>query len=136
MFYVKRCFIYSFGKKLYNKTSEVIYINKIDISYLGPVLKSMRKSSGLTLEELSARIDISTRHLIAIENECAGISVDCLILLVRALNIPPHAIIYPDWELSDAPESGIQDRFRRLSDRDRELILSLMNKMLDSAPDT
>lgn len=114
----------------------MIHINKIDISYLGLVLKSMRKSRGLTLEELSARIDISTRHLIAIENECAGISVDCLILLVRALNIPPHAVIYPDWEIPDDPQFEMQDLFQRLSSRDRELILALMNKMLETNSDT
>ena len=59
---------------------------------LGDVIKAARQKSGLTIEELANRLDISERYLYRIENEGKKPSFEILYNLIRELAITPDSI--------------------------------------------
>mgnify|MGYP002517552292 CR=1 FL=1 len=79
---------------------------------LGDIIKAARQKSGLTIEELASRVDISDRYLYRIENEGKKPSYDVLYNLIRELAITPDSIFYP--ERSDK-DSEIENLIRMLS---------------------
>lgn len=54
---------------------------------IGRAIKTERKKAGLTREKLAEMIHVSTRYLIAIENDGQAPSFQVLYMLVRTLNI-------------------------------------------------
>ena len=63
---------------------------------IGLAIKTERKKAGLTRENLAEMIHVSTRYLIAIENDGQAPSFQVLYLLVRTLNISIDQYIHTD----------------------------------------
>ena len=60
---------------------------------LGSVIKSARKRSDLTIEELADRVKMSERYLYRIENEGKKPSYDVLYTIIRTLAISPDDLL-------------------------------------------
>jgi len=63
---------------------------------LGAIIKSVRNAKHLTREQLAATLDISPRHLSAIENENQKPSYELLFRIVRELEICADSIFHPE----------------------------------------
>ena len=101
---------------------------------LGDIIKAARQKSGLTIEELANRLDITERYLYRIENQGKKPSFDILYKLIRELGISPDLIFYP--ERSDQ-DSEIEDLIRRLyncDERSLEMIKATATALMDTAP--
>ena len=101
---------------------------------LGDIIKAARQKSGLTIEELANRLDITERYLYRIENQGKKPSFDILYKLIRELGISPDLIFYP--ERSDQ-DSEIEDLIRRLyncDERSLEVIKATAIALIDTAP--
>ena len=101
---------------------------------LGDIIKAARQKSGLTIEELANRLDITERYLCRIENQGKKPSFDILYKLIRELGISPDLIFYP--ERSDQ-DSEIEDLIRRLyncDERSLEVIKATATALMDTAP--
>ena len=101
---------------------------------LGDIIKAARQKSGLTIEELANRLDITERYLYRIENQGKKPSFDILYKLIRELGISPDLIFYP--ERSDQ-DSEIEDLIRRLYNCDErflEVIKATATALMDTAP--
>jgi len=101
---------------------------------LGDSIKAARHKSGLTIEELANRLDITERYLYRIENQGKKPSFDILYKLIRELGISPDLIFYP--ERSDQ-DSEIEDLIRRLyncDERSLEVIKATATALMDTAP--
>lgn len=101
---------------------------------LGDVIKAARQKSGLTIEELANRIDITVRYLYRIENEGKKPSYDVLYKLIRELAISPDSIFYPDKSVAD-PE--VEERLRRLyncDERSIEVIKATATALINTTP--
>lgn len=101
---------------------------------LGDIIKAARRKSGLTIEELANRLDITERYLYRIENQGKKPSFDILYKLIRELGISPDLIFYP--ERSDQ-DSEIEDLIRRLyncDERSLEVIKATATALMDTAP--
>ena len=59
---------------------------------LGDIIKHARQKSGITMENLASKINISTRYLYRIENENKKPSYEILYSLIRELSIPSDII--------------------------------------------
>ena len=98
----------------------------------GSSLRRAREKRDYTREQIADRAEISSRFLAAIENDKRKPSLDVLIRLVNAIGASFDEILAPQMER----ESEITDRIRRLapqcSQRDQELLLALIDKMLDT----
>lgn len=75
---------------------------KLDISYMGPIFKKYRIEAKRTQEEVAERVGITDRFLMALENEEKRPSIDNLLRLVDALNIPGDAILHPQLQHIDS----------------------------------
>lgn len=63
---------------------------------LGSILKAAREKSGITIEALAERAEITERYLYRIENEGKKPSFDVLYKLIRELSISADSIFYPE----------------------------------------
>ena len=101
---------------------------------LGDIIKAARQKSGLTIEELANRLDISERYLYRIENEGKKPSYEILYNLIRELAITPDLIFYPE---RSTKESEVEDLIRRLyncDERSLEVIKATAIALIDTAP--
>jgi len=69
-----------------------------DIDRLGEIIKSARLTNRLTRKQLSQKLNISQRYLIAIENEKQKPSYELLFQIIRELSISADIIFYPELE--------------------------------------
>ena len=101
---------------------------KLDISYMGPIFKKYRIEAKRTQEEVAERVGITDRFLMALENEEKRPSIDNLLRLVDALNIPGDAILHH----IDSEDQQLLRQFMRLSDRDKAVIRAAIQEMLNN----
>ena len=103
-------------------------VRHIDFSF-GTSLRNARENKR---EQIAERAEISPRFLAAIESGRRKPSLDVLIRLVNAIGASFDEILAPQTNT----DSEIVDRIRRLvpqcSQRDQELLLALIDKMLDT----
>lgn len=85
-----------------------------------------------TQEEVAERVGITDRFLMALENEEKRPSIDNLLRLVDALNIPGDAILHPQLQHIDSEDQQLLRQFMRLSDRDKAVIRAAIQEMLNN----
>lgn len=107
-------------------------MENINTAYMGTVFKTARLSAHLTQEEVAEKIGVTTRYIMALENENKHPSLDNLLKLVHTLNIPADAILYPDREIVDNEEEQFIRMFCMLSIREKKIIYATMQAMIDS----
>lgn len=104
-------------------------MEKLDLTYIGVRIKQARLNAKMTQEELGERIGKTSRYIQAIENENKGFSLDTLVRIVRALNLPTDAIIYPEPGIDSEADQWLR-MFRLLSRRDQQILLATAKAML------
>ena len=62
----------------------------------GLILKTARERAGITVEALAEMADVSERYIYRIENEGKKPSYDVLYHLIRALDLSPDLLFYPE----------------------------------------
>ena len=107
---------------------------KLDISYMGPVFKKYRLAAKQTQEEVAEKVGITTRFLMALENEEKRPSLDILLRLVDVLNIPGDAILHPQLQTIDGEDEQLIRMMMRLTSRDKQIIRSTVLSMLETYP--
>ena len=70
--------------------------HKNEYDCLDSVIKSARNEKHMTQNQLALELDITTRHLMAIENNNKKPSYDLLFRLIRKLEISADTIFYPN----------------------------------------
>lgn len=100
---------------------------------LGDIVKFAREKSGITIEALSERLDITERYLYRIENEGKIPSFKLLYKIIRELSIAPDSIFYPEKPTKD---SEVENLLRVLSDCDErslEVVKATAKALIDTA---
>lgn len=100
---------------------------------LGDVIKEARQKSGLTMEELAFRVDITTRYLYRIENEGKKPSYDVLYRLIRELSITPDSIFYPERSTKDSEVENLIRRLYNCDERSLEVIKATALALIETA---
>lgn len=108
-------------------------LEKLDISYMGPIFKKYRLDDHRTQEEVAEKVGITARFLMALENEERRPSLDILLRLVDTLNIPGDAILHPQLQKMDNEDEQLIRMLMRLDKRDREVICAAVEAMLKTA---
>ena len=98
----------------------------------GDVIKKARQRSGMTMEELADRVDITTRYLYRIENEGKKPSYDVLYKLIRELSISPDLIFYPERYDKDSEIENLIRRLYRCDERSLEVIKATAIALIDT----
>ena len=100
---------------------------------LGDVLKTTRLRAGITTEALAEQVGITERYLYRIENEGKKPSYDVLFRLIRALNIAPEEIFYPDRPSDDSEIAEILRLLSACDERSLKVIKATANALIATA---
>ena len=100
---------------------------------LGDIIKKARQESGITMEELAFRLDVTPRYLYKIENENKKPSFDVLYNLIRELSISPDSIFYPERLSTDSEIENLIRRLYSLDERSLDVIKATANALLETA---
>lgn len=98
---------------------------------MGPIFKDYRIKADRTQEEVAEKVGITARFLMGLENEDRRPSIDVLLRLAETLNIPGDALLHPQLQITDNEDEQLIRMMMRLTHRDKEVIRSAIQKMLD-----
>ena len=101
---------------------------------LGSVIKSARKRSDLTIEELADRVGISERYLYRIENEGKTPSYDVLYAIIRTLAISPDLIFYPERPSKDSEIENLVRLLHSCDDKSLNVVRATIEALLEIQP--
>ena len=99
---------------------------------LGEIINTARDKSGLTVEELTARVGISERYLYRIENEGKVPKFEVLKKLVRELAIDANAIFYPEKPSKDSEVEDLVRMLYNCDDRSMKIVRATAKAALES----
>ena len=104
--------------------------NQLEENY-GARIKELRIQMGLTQNQVAELTNLEPRHISQIERGLSKGSIDTLIKLCNAYKITPDIILYDllDEDLK-ANISIYDEKFKKLSKRDKESILHLIDYFL------
>ncbi len=105
-------------------------MKKLNLSYMGAILKQARIKANMTQEELGEKIGKTSRYLQAIENEGKGLSLETFIQLLRALNLSADTIVYPECKTDNDETEQLIRAIRLLNKRDKKILLVTAQEML------
>ena len=115
------------------KKDELIVANKKEISIknMGYIFKAGTAENGIYQRSASERVGISHRYLTAIENEERRPSYEVLSKLLRNLGLSADSIFYPEKK-SEPEEKQLLRPFQQCNERDRKVIKSIIDTLLDN----
>lgn len=103
---------------------------------LGAAFKVARQNQQLTQTELSEELDISSRHLQAIENENKAPSYELLSKILNRLDIPTNTVLNStDTTRSPEQELLIYLICNKCSERDVAVLLSTAEALVNTKKD-
>lgn len=106
-------------------------MENLNLDYMGPMLKAARLEAKLTQDEVAERVGITTRYLMAIENEGKCPALDVWFRLIRILHISADDIVYPENPSGKEQDEQFFYMIRSLNSRDKKIAQALIQSMLD-----
>ena len=102
-------------------------------NHIGKVYYEYRQKNNLTQYQVAELIGVEPRHISQIERGYSKGSIDTLIKLCNVYKITPDVVLYDllDNDLRDS-FSIFNKKFKKLSQKDKETILHLIDYFLDS----
>lgn len=96
------------------------------VNHLGYLIRQARQEQHMTQEQLSVKSGVSLRHIANIEKGKSSPSFEISYVLIRVLNIPAEAVLYPETVESDML---LQQTIQLLKSRDRKDLLLIKNTL-------
>jgi len=103
-------------------------MNAIDV--LGGVIRETRLRLGLTQSQVAERADVEVRTIMHIENGKTNPTWEIVFPLIRALEIDPRAIFYPELKREDEAMAHIQILLSRCSEDDIRSLIPICEAVL------
>lgn len=98
----------------------------------GQIIKDARQTAGLTQEELAEQIGITTRYIMAIENENKQPSMKVLFKLIRTLRISADRIFFPETQHVDEEKEHLIHMIHLCDERDLRVVEATLKALLDT----
>lgn len=92
-------------------------------------MKSIRKSRGLTQEQVAEQLGLAPRYISDIERDKTKGSLDTLVRLCNIYHVTPTYVLKDYLNSSDYKEDAQLIGFYRLNKREKEVILKLIEFM-------
>lgn len=97
---------------------------------LGKTIRAAREDRGYTEEQFAERLDISVRHLNAVERGERRPTYELLYHIIRALGISADQIFYPDLP-KDSEAEQVKRLYHICDNRGKKLIQAMIDAILD-----
>lgn len=101
----------------------------LDKIKIGKIMKSVRKSRGLTQEQVAEKLGLASRYISDIERDKTKGSLDTLVRLCNIYHITPTYVLKEYLNTSDYREDIQLVDFYRLSKKEKQLVLKLIEFM-------
>ena len=98
---------------------------------LATAVRDARNRLGKTQLELSELIDASPRTILNIENKEANPKLHILFPLIRALNIDPSMIFYPEREITVSAKKNLHAEIDRLSEDEAARLAQTIHSLVE-----
>jgi len=95
-------------------------------------MKEARKIAGLTQDELAKQSGVTTRYIMAIENENKQPSMKVLYKLIRTLKISADTIFYPEIQHTDKKKEHLIHMIQLCDERDLQVAEAAIRALLDT----
>ena len=106
----------------------------MDAKLIGKRIKAVRKQRGLTQEQLSQMVDLSTNYLSNIETGFRTPKLETLIQIMNALKCDANALLADVVDASTTEESGrIAKELAELPAEDQRRIMLLVETLIKDA---
>jgi len=102
---------------------------KCTICMVGAVIKEARLHFDMTRKELAAKVNITPRHLMSIEQGKKKPSFDLLCSLIRELFIPTDQIFYPETAHDHKEFDMAITLLRECNDKELDIIIFLIKAL-------
>lgn len=102
------------------------------LNIFGRTIKEARQAANLTQEELAEQVGITTRYIMAIENENKQPSMKVLFNLIRTLKIPADMIFFPEIHHADEKKEHLIHMIHMCDDRDVQVATATIKALLDT----
>ena len=102
------------------------------LSNFGRSIKSARQAAGLTQEELAVQAEVTSRYIMAIENESKYPSMHVLFKIIRILNISADTIFYPETQHTDKEKEQLIQMIRLCDEKEIKVATATVKTLLDS----
>lgn len=106
----------------------------LDYRKIGQRTRKYRKALGLSQDELSEKVDISTTHLSHIETGSTKLSLPVLVKLASALNIHPDQLLLDicDNDQGKAYDSEILQLLDSCTSREMLIVADVVSAILET----
>ena len=102
------------------------------LNTFGQTIKDARQAANLTQEELAEQTGITTRYIMAIENENKQPSMKVLFKMIRILKISADTIFYPEIQHTDKKKEHIIHMIQLCNERDLQVATATIKALLDT----
>ena len=99
---------------------------------LGDTVRKARTEQGFTQASIAERIDIDSRTIINIERYKGNPTLEILYPLVRALNIDPWDIFYPEMKHDESALRQIDLFLRNCSEEELKVLLRICQTVIET----
>ncbi|MDD4509379.1 MAG: helix-turn-helix transcriptional regulator [Oscillospiraceae bacterium] len=96
------------------------------------IIRDARDSKHYTRDYISERVEITTRHLTAIENGEKRPSIECFVRLMRAMGVSADIVAYPELAQEDPEFDQLVRLLRTCDERDRKVIKAMVEALIES----
>ena len=100
------------------------------IESLGCIVKEARLRLGYTQSQLAEKVGVEVRTVMHIENGIGNPTWEVVFPLIRALEIDPRAIFYPELKREDEAMAHIQILLSRCSEDDIRSLIPICEAVL------
>lgn len=101
----------------------------LDKIRIGKIMKTIRKSRGLTQEQVAEKLGLASRYISDIERDKTKGSLNTLVSLCNIYHITPTYVLKEYLNTSDYKEDIQLVGFYRLSKKEKQLVLKLIEFM-------
>jgi DNA-binding XRE family transcriptional regulator len=102
------------------------------MSILGQIIKDARQAAELTQDELAKLTGITTRYIMAIENENKQPSMKVLFKLIRSLKISADTVFYPENQHTDKKKEYLIHMIQLCDERETKVATATIRALLDT----
>lgn len=100
------------------------------IEVLGNVVRNARSGLEMTQSEVADCIDVDVRTILNIENHKGNPKLEVLYPLIRALNIDPSTIFYPEMDRNREGVVKMNVLLSRCSDQEIQALLKICETVI------
>lgn len=102
------------------------------MNLFGQTIKDARQAAGLTQDDLAEQSGVTTRYIMAIENENRQPSMKVLFKLIRALKISADTIFYPEIQHADKKKEHLIHMIQLCDERETKVATATIRALLDT----